>query len=95
MNDIGTLANVDLVAPEAVERPTSGATFGDALGKAIDAVDQVQTRADTEAQKVALGGGNLHEMTLALQEADIAMRFAMKARNKVIDAYQEVMKMSV
>jgi flagellar hook-basal body complex protein FliE len=99
MNDIGAYRAIDLAAPDQpvadeVARPAS-ASFSAALGNAIDAVDQLQLRADTQAQKVALGEGNLHEMTLALQEADIGMRFAMRVRNKVVDAYQEIMKMAV
>ena len=58
-------------------------------------VDQMQVEADAQAEKVALGGGNLHEMSLALEKADVSMRLAMKVRNKMIDAYQEIMRMSV
>ena len=55
----------------------------------------MQVDADQQAEKVALGGGNLHEMSLALEKADVSMRLAMKVRNKMIDAYQEIMRMSV
>jgi flagellar hook-basal body complex protein FliE len=97
MNDIGILRAPDLVLPDAVapSKPAGQISFTSELGKALDSVDQLQVRADNEAQKVAQGGGNLHEMTLALQEADIGMRLATKVRSKVVDAYQEVMKMSV
>ncbi len=44
---------------------------------------------------MALGGGNLHETAIALEKADIAMRVATKVRNKLVEAYQEVMRMSV
>ena len=55
----------------------------------------MQLDADAQAEKVALGGGNLHEMSLALEKADVSMRLAMKVRNKLIEAYQEIMRMSV
>ena len=70
-------------------------SFAETLGGALQKVDQLQIDADGQAEKVALGGGNLHEMTLALEKADISMRLAMKVRNKMIDAYQEIMRMSV
>ncbi|HTP52411.1 MAG TPA: flagellar hook-basal body complex protein FliE [Anaeromyxobacteraceae bacterium] len=73
----------------------SGVNFADELGKALGAVEETQLEADREASKVALGGGNLHETAIALQKADIALRLATKVRNKLIDAYQEVMRMSV
>ena len=75
--------------------PAASGGFESELGKAISAVDQLQTQADAEAEKVALGGGNLHETALALEKADVAMRLATKVRNKLVEAYQEVMRMSV
>ena len=69
--------------------------FAGELGKALAAVEQAQQEADREAEKVALGGGNLHEAALALEKADVAMRLATKVRNKLVEAYQEVMRMNV
>ena len=72
--------------------PTS---FAETLGGALQKVDNMQLEADAQAEKVALGGGNLHEMSLALEKADVSMRLAMKVRNKLAEAYQEIMRMSV
>ena len=70
-------------------------SFADTLGQAIQSVDKIQLAADDQATKVANGGGNLHEMSLALEKADISMRLAVKVRNKLLDAYNEIMKMGV
>lgn len=76
--------------------PTSGAgSFVDALGKAVANVEQLQVAADDGAQQVALGGGNLHETALALEKADIALRVATKVRNKLVETYQDIMRMPV
>ena len=72
-----------------------GVSFADTLGQALGTVDRLQLDADGEAAKVAQGGGNLHEMSLALEKADVAMRLAVKVRNKLLDAYNEIMKMGV
>jgi flagellar hook-basal body complex protein FliE len=69
--------------------------FADTLGNAIQKVDELQASADVQAERVALGGGNLHEMALALEKADVGMRLAMKVRNKIVDAYQEIMRMGI
>jgi flagellar hook-basal body complex protein FliE len=69
--------------------------FADTLGSAIQKVDELQVSADVQAERVALGGGNLHEMALALEKADVGMRLAMKVRNKLVDAYQEIMRMGI
>ena len=76
-------------------KSASGSGFAETLGGALQKVDQMQVDADVQAEKVAMGGGNLHEMSLALEKADVSMRLAMKVRNKLIDAYQEIMRMSV
>jgi flagellar hook-basal body complex protein FliE len=75
--------------------PAGGASFADALGQALSNVEQAQTSSDAAAQEVALGGGNLHETALAMEKADITMRFAVKVRNKLVEAYQDIMRMSV
>ncbi len=79
----------------APARPAGAASFAEALGSAIGKVDALQTRADAESEKLALGGGNLHETALALEKADVALRVMTKVRNKVVEAYQEVMRMTV
>jgi flagellar hook-basal body complex protein FliE len=79
----------------APARPAGGGSFADALGQAIQHVDGLQVAADREAAEVANGGGNLHETALALEKADVALRVATKVRNKLVEAYQEVMRMQV
>jgi flagellar hook-basal body complex protein FliE len=84
--------------PGAVEpggKNVGPSSFAETLGGALQKVDDMQLDADGQAEKVAMGGGNLHEMSLALEKADISMRLAMKVRNKLVEAYQEIMRMSV
>jgi flagellar hook-basal body complex protein FliE len=85
----GTSLGVD--KPEKVD----GDGFGQTLKAAIEKVDAMQNDADVEAQKLGNGEGNLHETMLALEKADVAMKVAMKVRNKFLDAYNDVMRMPV
>jgi flagellar hook-basal body complex protein FliE len=98
IQDLGSLAGIggDL-GPREIARPEPAgeSSFADALGSALGKVDRLQVEADVQADKVAMGGGNLHEMSLALEKADVSMRLAMKVRQKLVDAYQEIMRMSV
>ena len=80
--------------PPATHSPGQ-ADFGATLRQAIDGVEQLQVGADEHSRKQALGAGNLHETSIALEKADIAMRVLVKARNKAVDAYHEIMRMSV
>jgi flagellar hook-basal body complex protein FliE len=89
-----------LERPEARGVEKAGSVGGEGsfvgeLGKALGQMDKLQVDADQQAKMVAEGGGNLHEMSLALEKADISMRLAMKVRTKLVDAYNEIMRMSV
>ncbi len=74
---------------------TDAKGFSDAMQSALQKIDATQVAADAEATKVAKGEGNLHELALSLEKADVTMRVAVKARNKLVDAYNEVMRMGV
>jgi flagellar hook-basal body complex protein FliE len=90
------LPAVDAVRPGALSGPAQqGGSFADALGQALQSVEKLQVDADKSAEAVAMGGGNLHETALALEKADVALRVATKVRNKLVDAYQEIMRMNV
>jgi flagellar hook-basal body complex protein FliE len=73
----------------------TGGSFADALGQALAQVEGLQQAGDAQAAAAANGAGNLHEVALALEKADISMRVAAKVRNKLVEAYQEVMRMPV
>ena len=80
------------IVPE-VQAPEEA--FTTSLGDAIDQVNQLQVDADIETSKLAHGDGNLHETALAFEQADISLRLALKVRNKAVETYQEIMRMSV
>ena len=90
---IGTEGRINNVEPGG--KSVGPSSFSETLGSALQKVDDMQLAADAQAEKVAMGGGNLHEMSLALEKADVSMRLAMKVRSKLVEAYQEIMRMSV
>ena len=75
--------------------PSEGESFDSALASALRGVEQLQVESDQQAALQALGAGNLHENAIALEKADITMRLLVKTRSKIVDAYQEVMRMSI
>ena len=71
-------------------------TFSATLKNAINSVDNLQKEADVMVQKLATGETkNIPEVLVSVEKAEIALKLMMQVRNKVIDAYQEVMKMQV
>jgi len=70
--------------------------FADQLTKGIKAVDTEIHKAENLPQDIISGKVNdFHEVAVQLKQADISFRFAMEVRNKLIDAYREVMRMNV
>lgn len=71
-------------------------TFADTLKEAVGTVNTIQKQADVKAQELATGKtDNIQEVMMASEKADIALRLMVNVRNKIIEAYQEVMKMQV
>ena len=71
-------------------------TFADTLKEAIDGVNQLQKTADRAAQDLATGRtDNVADVMIAAEKADVALKVMIQVRNKIIDAYQEIMKMQV
>lgn len=87
-----------------IERPGSasesagvgGASFAETLKQAIDQVNDLQKSSDKAAQNLATGrSDNVADVMIAAEKADIALRVMVQVRNKVLDAYNEIMKMQV
>lgn len=82
------------IRPELETKDTK--SFGDTLTQAVDKVNEMQVAADVKMEKLATGEStNISEVMVAAEKADIALKLMMTVRNKVIDAYQEIMKMQV
>ena len=75
---------------------TAETSFADTLQNAIGQVNQAQQVADQKIQELATGRtDDVASVMIATEKADIALRTMMQVRNKIIDAYQEIMRMQV
>ncbi|HEX9442706.1 MAG TPA: flagellar hook-basal body complex protein FliE [Candidatus Binatia bacterium] len=98
---IKELGGAGLMPPigEALKPSASGAAkteFNSYLKDALGEVNQLQQKADSAIQQlVAEGKGDLQDTMVALEKADISFRFMMQVRNKVLEAYQEIIRMQV
>jgi len=93
----------DRVTLSAVPSPTGGSqagappsSFGEVLKEALQHVDGLQKEANQEIQHLSVDGStNIHQVMIATEKADLSFRLMMQVRNKIVDAYQEVMRMQV
>jgi len=73
-----------------------GASFMEHLQESVQEVNVMQKDADKMAVDVATGkSDNLHETMLAATKAELSFNLMVQVRNKVLEAYQEVMRMQV
>ncbi|RME15109.1 MAG: flagellar hook-basal body complex protein FliE [Bdellovibrio sp.] len=71
-------------------------SFSATLKSAIEKVNALQVDADKKAEDLAVGKAkSIHEVMIAAEKADIAFKLMVQVRNKLLDAYQEIMKMQV
>jgi len=85
-----------LPALTPVSGSTSGAGFGSELADAVGRVDQFQQNADSSIGKFLSGEDEeVHKVALATQEAAMSFDLFLQVRNKVVSAYQEVMRMQI
>jgi flagellar hook-basal body complex protein FliE len=77
--------------PAAVDR-----SFGSWLQQQVEEVNQQIIDADTEVRKLALGEAeNLHQVMMSLEKAKLSFNLVMQVRNKVMEAYQDIMRTQI
>jgi flagellar hook-basal body complex protein FliE len=80
-------------APAAVSKPGE---FKNVLETAIQHVEQFRNDANVKVEKFLSGETEeLHSAALAVQKADLAFDLGLQVRNKVVEAYQEIMRMQM
>ncbi|WP_022851949.1 flagellar hook-basal body complex protein FliE [Limisalsivibrio acetivorans] len=72
---------------------TTDVDFSDLLKNALQDVNSAQVEADEAVQSVLNGETNdIHSTMIALQKADVSLKLMLEVRNKILEAYQEVMR---
>jgi flagellar hook-basal body complex protein FliE len=90
---LGRLPSVTSLEKSAQPAETS---FGETIKKAVSEVNDLQTQADEIANKLAAGEAvEIHQAMIAMQKAVTALQFTVQVRNKIIEAYQEIMRMQL
>jgi flagellar hook-basal body complex protein FliE len=85
----------DVTAPASVA-PSGSASFSNVLGGFIQEVSDKQTAAN-DAVTGLLSGKNvsLHQTMISMEEASVSFQLMVEVRNRLLDSYQELMRMQV
>ena len=74
---------------------TAGPDFGSLLKDALAATAEAGRKSDTQAQAVASGKANIVDVVTAVAETEVAIDALVSVRDRVITAYEEIMKMPI
>ncbi|MFP7252841.1 flagellar hook-basal body complex protein FliE [Virgibacillus sp. 7505] len=85
------LTNIKQTTPAQAQ-----SSFTESLKSAIDSLNETQQASDKMTQDLAAGKiDNLHDVMIASQKASVALDAAVQVQKKAIDAYTEMMRMSM
>jgi flagellar hook-basal body complex protein FliE len=97
------IRGVDAITPRIESGATAksagaaeGADFGSVLRHSLTEVSKLQGEADAAVESLVTGQGiSLHDTMIALEKADLSFRLMMQVRNKIVQAYREIVNMQV
>jgi flagellar hook-basal body complex protein FliE len=98
MNINGISSSTQAIAPSSIgsDIKSSGEGFGSVIKDAVDSIDTTQKSAEQEIAKAVTGESpDIHKTIIALQTADLKFQLGLQVRNKLIGAYDEIMRMPV
>jgi flagellar hook-basal body complex protein FliE len=85
-----------LALKKTVSGPDTRPGFKESLQESMNKVNVLQEDAHSAMEDLAVGkSNNLHETMIAIQKAELSFKMMMQVKNKIISAYQEVMRMQV
>lgn len=84
------------IGTTSVNTEDQSANFGDMLKKAVEEVNGLQQQSADMKTKLLTGQiDDIHQVMIAAEKADLSFQLTMQIRNKVVEAYQEIMRMQV
>ena len=98
IQNLPQIPSLEALEPAASSKPAGGggAVFQSVLDSAIQSVQKAQATASSAVGAVLEGkGGELHSAILATQRAELQLQLFLQCRNKVVSAYQEIMKVQI
>ena len=100
MNEILSQNSIEAALPGAskdkqgVEK--ADGSFTSILKHAIHTVNQAQIEADEAVQELATGNKkDIHQTMIAIEKAEVSFQLMMQVRNKIVSAYEEIMRMQI
>ncbi|MBK5251268.1 MAG: flagellar hook-basal body complex protein FliE [Peptostreptococcaceae bacterium] len=93
---IESLLNVGIVSGDKSLGADKATSFSETMRKQLEEVNELQIQSEKNSEALALGEtDDIHNVLIQGEEARLALEMTVQVRNKVIEAYQEIMKMQI
>jgi len=90
------LADLQKLASGQAIRPSQEGSFDNVLGDLVREVNAKQVGAAATAREMMSGGNvSLHQAMIAMEEASVSFQLMVEVRNKLLESYQEIMRMQL
>ena len=93
---LGNIPNVYVPNPSTADLggDAGGASFGDILKNAVNTVNALHDGAAGQVNNlIQTGSGDMNDVMIAVEKADVSFQLMMQVRNKIVNAYQDIEKM--
>ena len=95
INSVSNLPGLDIKAGTTAKKPAS-MSFGDVINDAINKVNDLQVDSAQKTEDFISGvSDDIHSVVIAGSKADLALQMTLQVRNKVMEAYKEIMNMQI
>jgi flagellar hook-basal body complex protein FliE len=90
------LADLEKLAATQATKAPDGASFDNLLGNLVREVNSKQLASAATAREMMSGGNvSLHQAMIAMEEASVSFQLMVEVRNKLLESYQEIMRMQL
>lgn len=96
LREMGDAARPQVESPARGNQAAGGTSFTDVIENLLAKANEPQLQADQAFQQLATGqSNNVHDVVMSAVKADLSFRLVLEMRNRLTEAYQEIMRMQV
>ena len=92
---VGSIATTATRGTAGAPATADGKTFGESLMSLVESVEQNGAEANSAVTNMLDKTGDVHDAMIALQRAEMSLQLTVQIRNKLVNAYQDIMRMPI
>ena len=95
---LGKIGSIATTSPTPKTAPAAGGvggSFGESLMSLVEGVEQSGAEANSAVSNMLDKSGDVHDAMIALQRAEMSLQLTVQIRNKLVNAYQDIMRMPI